>query len=34
MATVAVAPTIAFADDKWPSKPIRIIVPLRPGRRQ
>jgi tripartite-type tricarboxylate transporter receptor subunit TctC len=31
MATVAIAPKIAFADDKWPSKPIRIIVPFSAG---
>ncbi|ARP81660.1 Twin-arginine translocation pathway signal [Bordetella genomosp. 8] len=31
LASIAVAPRIAFAQDKWPSKPIRIIVPFAAG---
>jgi tripartite-type tricarboxylate transporter receptor subunit TctC len=31
LATVAMAPRISFADDKWPSKPIRIVVPFAAG---
>ncbi|AOB31257.1 Twin-arginine translocation pathway signal [Bordetella sp. H567] len=31
LASIAVAPRIAYADDKWPSKPIRIIVPFAAG---
>jgi tripartite-type tricarboxylate transporter receptor subunit TctC len=31
LASVALTPRIAFADDKWPSKPIRFIVPFAAG---
>jgi tripartite-type tricarboxylate transporter receptor subunit TctC len=31
LASVALAPRISFADDKWPSKPIRVIVPFAAG---
>jgi tripartite-type tricarboxylate transporter receptor subunit TctC len=31
LASIGLAPQISFADDKWPSKPIRIIVPFAAG---
>jgi tripartite-type tricarboxylate transporter receptor subunit TctC len=31
LASVALTPRISFADDKWPSKPIRFIVPFAAG---
>ena len=31
MAAFGIAPTLAFAQDAWPARPVRIIVPFAAG---